>query len=81
VFSAAVIILGLNVSPRTEAAGQTVLAAPWAPLVLAAACYLGLLFVVIIPKLYSAYVEMNKMRSELNGFHRPASRTRSRLRR
>ncbi len=40
----------------------------WTSLVLTVTTYIALLFLVLVPRLYSAYVEMNAVRSELSGF-------------
>lgn len=37
-------------------------------MVLTVTTYIALLFLVLVPRLYSAYVEMNAVRSELSGF-------------
>jgi small basic protein len=37
---------------------------------LAVGTYLALLFVLVLPRLYSAYVSINKVRDRLNGFSR-----------
>jgi hypothetical protein len=78
---AVTIMIGLNITDSAEANSQQRLHLPWSAIVLSLCTYLTTLFLVIIPKLYSAYVEMNQVRSELNGFHRSPSRWRSRIRR
>ena len=82
VFCAVAIVVGLNTTtPENNVSGQTILGPPWSAFVLAGSTYLSVLFLIIIPKLYSAYVEMNNVRSRLSGFQRSPSRFRSRIRR
>ena len=45
----------------------------WAALAIALSAYLALLFVLILPRLYSAYVQINNVRPGLNGQHRRGS--------
>ena len=42
----------------------------WSGPVLAIGAYILMTFLILVPKLYSAYTEMNSVRNELNGFHR-----------
>lgn len=42
----------------------------WSGPILAIGSYIVLMLIILIPKLYSAYVEMNEVRRELNGFHK-----------
>lgn len=62
---AAVLVIGTNVT----AAGAPVTGF-WAALAIALSSYLVLLFVLILPRLYSAYVQINNVRPGLNGNRR-----------
>lgn len=75
ILTSATIVVGLNVS--TVAPDDT-LARPWSAFALSATWYLLVLFLILIPKLYSSYTNINEVRDELNGFYRAAPRRRSR---
>lgn len=64
--NAAALVIGMNVSV-TESGH---LYGFWSALAAALSSYVLIVFVFVIPRLYSAYVQMNSVRDDLNGFHR-----------
>lgn len=81
ILDAVLIVIGTNASPLVTKQGAavpgTIGASVWAYLALAVAAYIALLFLVLVPRLYSAYVEMNHVRDELNGHRRMSKATRT----
>lgn len=63
--TAAALVVGTNVADP----GQPVTGF-WASLAIALSAYLLLLFMMILPRLYAAYVQINRVRPELNGQYR-----------
>jgi TRAP-type uncharacterized transport system fused permease subunit len=63
---AIVLVIGMNVSSGVNSAVTGI----WASLALAISSYIILLFILALPRLYSAYVEINRVRPELSGFSR-----------
>lgn len=61
---AASLVIGMNVS--VTRAGH--LYGFWAALAAAISSYVLIIFVLLVPRLYSAYVEMNDVHPDLNGF-------------
>lgn len=70
VLDAASLVIGMNVS--LDKNGQ--LTGFWAALSSAISLYVLLIFVVVLPRLYSAYVEINRVAGRLSGFTRGKSR-------
>ncbi|MFF7980197.1 hypothetical protein ACFZDK_13855 [Streptomyces sp. NPDC007901] len=64
--NAAVLVLGMNVSVSAKGHLTGVLAA----MATGISSYIILLFVIVLPRLYFAYVEMNNVSVALNGFDR-----------
>ena len=64
---AVILVIGMNVSNDTLTFALTGF---WAAVVLAVSSYIILIFVLALPRLYSAYVEINRVRAELSGFSR-----------
>ncbi|WP_326651558.1 hypothetical protein [Streptomyces sp. NBC_01750] len=69
-FDAAALVIGMNVGATK--AGQ--LQGFWAALAAGLSSYVLIVFIFVIPRLYSAYVEINNVSSELNGFDRSKRR-------
>jgi hypothetical protein len=63
-FDAAALVVGMNVSVTKE--GH--LFGFWAALAASISSYVMIVFVFLVPRLYSAYIEMNDVSSSLNGF-------------
>ncbi|TCR15414.1 hypothetical protein EV578_117110 [Streptomyces sp. BK205] len=63
-FDVASLVVGMNVSVTKE--GH--LFGFWAALSAAISSYVLVIFVLLVPRLYSAYVEINDVSPELNGF-------------
>jgi hypothetical protein len=61
---AVILVLGLNLSSDDKGA----LTGIWAALGGAASTYVLLLFIMSVPRLYAAYVEINRVSSKLSGF-------------
>jgi hypothetical protein len=64
--TAAILVLGLNLASAPNGA----LTGFWAALAAATSSYVVLLFIMTVPRLYSAYVQINKVTSKLSGFVR-----------
>ncbi|MFF0132215.1 hypothetical protein ACFYTG_42010 [Streptomyces mirabilis] len=64
VLDAASLVIGMNVSVTKD--GH--LFGFWAALAAAISSYVLIIFIFLIPRLYSAYVEMNDVSPDLNGF-------------
>lgn len=63
----------------TPAEDSSVVVTGWiVPTILGLLTYIGLLFLMLIPRLYNSYVTVNAVRSELNGFSVDRSRRRIR---
>ena len=62
--TASFLVLGMNVAQNEEGA----ITGFWAALSAAASAYVLLLFVMAVPRLYSAYVDINKVSHNLSGF-------------
>jgi hypothetical protein len=71
VADAATIVIGMNFGHDTK--GSTV-DGVWAALALGISSYIALLFVVLVPRLYSAYIEINQVPSYMDGFDRSTPR-------
>lgn len=69
-FDAAVLAVGMNVSVTKS--GH--LCGFWAAAAAALSSYILLIFIFIVPRLYSAYVDLNGVSAELNGFNRGRKR-------
>lgn len=63
--TAASLVIGTNTTPMNEPVTGF-----WAALAIALSTYLLLLFVLVLPRLYAAYVQINVVRPALNGQHR-----------
>ncbi|MEC4573641.1 hypothetical protein [Streptomyces virginiae] len=63
---AATLVIGMNFGVTST--GQ--LSGFWAALAAALSSYVLLVFIFVIPRLYSAYVEINNVAPDLNGFDR-----------
>ncbi len=70
VLDAAALVVGMNVS--LDKKGH--LTGFWAALSAGISFYVLLIFVVILPRLYSAYVEINNVKGRLSGFTRGKGR-------
>lgn len=70
VISLIVLVLGMNFG--VDADGAVV--GFWAALASTLCSYVVIVFLIALPRLYSAYVNINSVRDELNGFHSPAPR-------
>lgn len=72
--TSALLVVGMNsIPPSPNTDGNVVpqlLSKCWSAPILAIASYILLTMFILVPKLYSAYTEMNEVRNELNGFHR-----------
>lgn len=64
VIAAVVIVIGMTTADRDT----TTLSGPIAYLAGALTTYVGLIFVMLIPRLYYAYVNINNVKGHLNGF-------------
>jgi hypothetical protein len=62
--AAGILVLGMNVALD----GKGAITGLWAALSSAASAYVLLLFIMAVPRLYSAYVDINKVSSKLSGF-------------
>ena len=60
---AGLIVIAMN----TVASGQNV-EGWWAALVLAVSSYILMLFIICLPRLYSAYIQINSVSDALSGF-------------
>lgn len=69
VLDAVVLVIAMNVGIDETGAIRGF----WSGFVIAISTYLALLFVMLIPRLYNAYVNVNHVADYLNGFHKPAS--------
>ncbi|MCX5410754.1 hypothetical protein [Streptomyces sp. NBC_00059] len=65
-FDAAALVIGMNVSSTKN--GQ--LYGFWAAFTSGLSSYILVIFIFVIPRLYSAYVEINNVTPGLNGFNR-----------
>lgn len=65
--TALVLVLGMNFSSDAKSGAVN---GVFAALAVALACYVLLVFVIVIPRLYIAYVNINRVRDELSGTHR-----------
>lgn len=63
--TAAVLVIGTNVAGADKPVTR-----PWAALAVGLGSYVLLLFMLVVPRLYAAYVEINNVRDRLNGFSR-----------
>lgn len=64
VITAATLVLGMNLATD----GKGALVGFWAASASAASSYVGLMFIMTVPRLYSAYVRINSVSSKLSGF-------------
>ncbi|WP_314178110.1 hypothetical protein [Streptomyces winkii] len=64
ILDAATLVIGMNIALRKDGA----LTGFWAALASGLSAYVFLVFVAILPKLYSAYVDINRVKGELSGF-------------
>ncbi|MFJ1767837.1 hypothetical protein ACIOD2_46475 [Amycolatopsis sp. NPDC088138] len=61
--NAAILVLGMNVGPKhDEVAGV------WCAIACGLGCYVLLMFFLCLPRMYSAYVELNNVSDSLSGF-------------
>lgn len=67
--SGALLVIGMNLVAWYRP-GTPELDRWWSGPVLAIGAYIVMTFLILVPKLYAAYTEMNSVRNELNGFHR-----------
>lgn len=66
IVDAAALVIGMNfASPNGTSIGGL-----WASLVLGVSTYIATLFVLLVPKLYSAYVDINRVGGHISGFDR-----------
>lgn len=65
-FDAAALVIGMNVSATKN--GQ--LYGFWAAFASGLSSYILVIFIFVIPRLYSAYVEINDVSPSLNGFNK-----------
>ncbi|MGP9031520.1 hypothetical protein ACT17S_00395 [Glutamicibacter mysorens] len=70
IFICVLLVIGINVAAsEIELPAKEFLRSCWSALVFATTSYVVLTMVILVPKLYSAYTEMNEVKDELNGFH------------
>jgi hypothetical protein len=72
IITCALLTIGMSTSYGGKDA-PLILGTFWTAPISAFTTYIFALFVILVPKLYSAYVEMNQVRRELNGFHKSIS--------
>jgi hypothetical protein len=65
--TALVIVLGMNFAANPKDGS---ISGPFAALALMFASYVFLVFIIAVPRLYTAYVNINHVRAELSGTHR-----------
>lgn len=70
IFTCVLLVIGINVAASdTPLPARDFLRSCWSGLIFATTSYIVLTMVILVPKLYSAYTEMNEVKDELNGFH------------
>lgn len=76
IITCALLTIGMSTSFGGKDA-PLILGSLWTAPIAASTTYIFALFVILVPKLYSAYVEMNHVRKELNGFHKSIAHNRN----
>lgn len=70
IFTCVLLVIGINVAASdVRLPASDLLRSCWSALVFATSSYIVLTMIILVPKLYSAYTEMNDVRDDLNGFH------------
>lgn len=70
IFTCILLVIGINVAgSEIQLPASEFLRSCWSALVFATTSYIVLTMIILVPKLYSAYTEMNEVKDELNGFH------------
>lgn len=67
VLVAAVIVLAMNVTPLNAAGALPPLPRVFTAVILALSTYVGLLYLIAVPRLYTAYLAINRVSRELAG--------------
>lgn len=71
ILTSVLLVIGINFAGTADPAGASQALPPcWSAAIFATSSYVVLTMLILVPKLYSAYTEMNEVRDELNGFHR-----------
>jgi hypothetical protein len=72
IVNAMLLVIGMNVGVGDTAAtsASPEIGPPFFPLIAGISYYTAVLFLLLVSKLYSAYVETNRVRRELDGFDR-----------
>ena len=71
IITSVLLVIGMNVSiPPGASISTQALPSCWSAAIFATSSYVVLTMMILVPKLYAAYTEMNEVRDDLNGFHR-----------
>lgn len=70
IFTCILLVIGINVADSdVQLPASEFLRSCWSAVVFATSSYIVLTMIILVPKLYSAYTEMNEVKDGLNGFH------------